>query len=82
MSTFYPFGKPIIPTKEEINAQKRKFELYDYYGIPYGQIDDSKEAETQKDLDRLQASIYIMKGEEVPQELAERLLKYKENNEG
>ena len=80
MGVYYPLGKPIIPTEKEMNVQKRKFELFDYYGIPYGQIDDMKETESQKDLERLQASIIIMKGEDIPPDLAERLLRYKEND--
>ena len=67
-------------SEEEIKMTEEKEKLYEYYGIPYGVIDGaenpSKKIEIEKD--RTTAQILIMQGKEIPKELEQRLLKYKE----
>lgn len=77
---YRPWENPVNLTPEEIEFNKRKWDLYDYYGIPYGVIDDSKTEESTKDLDYLKASILISQGEEISKDLEERLFKYKEDS--
>ena len=77
MAVYRPYGKEMAISEEEKQKRERIFEQYEYYGIPYLQIDDDKECETQEDLDKMEARVYIMRGEEVPTDLAEKLLKYK-----
>lgn len=82
MSTtkYLPFGKEIIPTKDEIENQIRIFKQYDYYGIPYGYFDSVGEGEqfmTQRDIDISSARILIMQGKQLPKDLEHRLLEYK-----
>lgn len=77
-----------IPTPEEVEKQAKKFEVYDYYGIPYGQFDGDEynegdiipEEVYKKITDREEARLLIMKQEKIPEDLAERLLKYKEQD--
>ena len=76
--TYLPFGYK-EQTPEQIKKQNEKFRLYDYYGIPYGIFDESETIENNKiESDREKARLMIMKGEDIPKELAEQLLKYKQ----
>lgn len=80
MEQYLPFGKQIIPSQEQIEAQKTKFKKYDYYGIPYGYFDTSKDGEgydSKKERDREQARLLIMSGKNIPKDLEIRLLEYK-----
>jgi alanyl-tRNA synthetase len=84
MSSYYPFGEKIVPTEEEIEKERLMFKQYDYYGIPYGLIDDSAYGEgnrTDIEEDQDAARMFILKGEPVPKDLETRLLKYKEQCE-
>lgn len=77
---YLPFGYK-EQTSEQIKKQTEKFRLYDYYGIPYGIFDESQITENNKiESDREKARLMIMKGEDIPKELAEQLLKYKKEN--
>lgn len=81
MSQYLPFGKQITATKEQQKFQDDKFKLYEMYGIPYGYIDNDRLGEqygSEKDDDRELARMLIMMGKELPDELKERLLKYKQ----
>ena len=81
MSKFLPFGKQIIPTEEQVIKQKSIFSKYEYYGIPYGNFDTSEAGEgfkSQKEVDREKARLLIMQGKSIPQELEDKLLKYKQ----
>ena len=81
MNQYYPFGKQIIPTQEQVEAQQLKFKKYDYYGIPYGYFDTSKEGEgntSKKERDRENARLLIMSGKSIPKDLETRLLQYKQ----
>jgi hypothetical protein len=85
MSVYYPFGKPVIPTEEKIIEQKTRFEKYDYYGISYGCLDGEGQTEgegyyTEKDKDRAKARLLILGKKEIPKDLEERLLKYKQQD--
>lgn len=80
-NSFLPLGyQP--QTEEEIKMTEEKEKLYEYYGIPYGVIDgsekDDKDLEVEKD--RTMAQILIMQGKEIPADLEQRLLQYKEEN--
>ena len=77
---YLPFGREIVLTDEQQAQQKRKFDLYDEYGIPYGIFDGTHVGEqfrSQKDKDRDAARILIMQGKDIPEDLKERLLSYK-----
>jgi hypothetical protein len=81
MSKSYPFDDNIMLSDEQVRQRDIKFELYRYYGIEYDRINDSADGEgirTKKDKDRDLAHYLIMKGETIPDDLAARLLKYKE----
>ena len=71
-------GRPL--TEQEIKAQERKLRLYDYYGIPYGKLDGcSSESDlTKDDFIHMKAEMLILKEEEIPKDLEEKLLKIKE----
>lgn len=78
-NSFLPLGyQP--QSEEEIKMTEEKEKLYEYYGIPYGVIDgsenDNKDIEIEKD--RTSAQILIMQGKEIPKDLEQRLLRYKE----
>lgn len=80
-NSFLPLGyQP--QSEEEIKMTEEKEKLYEYYGIPYGVIDgsekDNKDIEVEKD--RTTAQILIMQGKEIPADLEQRLLQYKEEN--
>ena len=77
---YLPFGKEIKQTEQQKMFEKRKFERYDYYGIPYGMLDGDTDEGTRTDReeDIEKARLLIMQGEEIPKELADRLLMYKE----
>ena len=64
-------------TQEDIMEQERRFKLYEYYGIPYGIFDDVDE-KSDVEADREWARHLIMQGLDIPKELEERVLKYKE----
>jgi hypothetical protein len=84
MTAYYPFGKPIQPTEEQAFAQQKKFERYDYYGIPYGDFDTSKNGEgytSDEEIDREKARILIMNNEIIPKDLEIRLLRYKQQEQ-
>ncbi len=71
-----------IPTQEQVQDQIEKFKLYDYYGIPYGEFDDSGEENiTQRDIDISKARLFISQKEKLPKDLEIRLLKYKQENQ-
>lgn len=78
---YLPFGY-IPQTEEQLKEQDRKFRLYEMYGIPYGMLDSSKSYELEDSIvvteDRAKARLLIMQGLEIPEELKNRLLKYKQ----
>jgi len=71
MLAYYPPGedpKSFKMTPEQIAEQKRKFDLYDKYGIPCGIFDDIPEYtmhDLQVELDR-ETSLLIMQHKEIP----------------
>ncbi len=68
------------PSQEELNKRKEREIIYDYYGIPYGVFDgNSTPKEVERDWSR--AISLLAKGEKIPKELEERLLKYKQKAE-
>ena len=72
--------KQMIPTEDYIQAQQKKFEAYDYYGIPYGIFDGKEESmpmQSQREKDIEDARMLILEGKQLPQELEIRLLHYK-----
>lgn len=78
-NSFLPLGyQP--QSEEEIRMTEEKEKLYEYYGIPYGVIDgaDNPNKEIEIEKDRTTAQILIMQGKEIPKELEQRLLQYKE----
>ena len=75
-NSFLPLGyQP--QSEEEIKMTEEKEKLYEYYGIPYGVIDGTKEDENniEKEKDRTTAQILIMQGKTIPSDLEERLTK-------
>lgn len=79
MAAYLPYGKRIKPSSEKIKFQQDKFKKYDYYGIPYGGFDGKNEdsiSQVQQDQD--EARLLILQGKEIPENLAKRLLQYKE----
>lgn len=84
MSKYLPFGRELVMTKEQMAQQENKFEAYDFYGIPYGIIDDTRDGEqfaTKKDIDREKARLLIMQQKPLPKDLEQRLLRYKAEDE-
>lgn len=80
MAAYLPYGKRIKPSPEKIKFQQDKFKKYDYYGIPYGGFDASDEGLTsQMQQDQEEARLLILQGKEIPEDLAKRLLQYKES---
>ena len=76
--------RQIIPTQEYILAQKKKFEAYDYYGIPYGIFDNNDESmlvQSQREKDIEDARLLILEGKQLPEELGNRILNYKKQNQ-
>ena len=78
-NSFLPLGyQP--QSEEEIKMTEEKEKLYEYYGIPYGVIDSSKEEnDIEIEKDRTTAQILIMQGKTITADLEKRLLEYKEN---
>lgn len=75
--------REMVLDQSYILAQKRKFEAYDYYGIPYGIFDgndDNSIEQSKREKDIEDARILIMEGKSLPKDLELRLLAYKENN--
>lgn len=76
---YLPFGKRIKQSETERLFQEKKFQLYDYYGIPYGIFDESgDDIMGSVEEDRAKAKLLIMQGLEIPHELECRLLQYKQ----
>lgn len=76
IKSFLPMGyQP--QTDEQIKDMDRKFELYDYYGIPYGIFDDIRQ-DINVEKDRTTAKLLIMQGIAIPEDLEKRLLEYKD----
>lgn len=76
IKSFLPMGyQP--QTDEQIKDMDRKFELYDYYGIPYGIFDDTRQ-DINVERDRTTAKLMIMQGIAIPEDLEKRLLEYKD----
>ena len=73
--------------REKLAQQsKLRFRLYDYYGIPYGGFDTDEDAGeglflSEKQQDRERARTLILGMQAIPKELADRLLKYKEQDQ-
>lgn len=73
--------------REKLAQQsKLRFRLYDYYGIPYGCFDTDGDAGeellfSEKQQDRERARTLILGMQDIPNELADRLLKYKEQDQ-
>lgn len=73
--------------REKLAQQsKLRFELYDYYGITYGGFDTDGDAGegfflSEKQQDRERARTLILGMQDIPNELADRLLKYKEQDQ-
>ena len=66
--------------------QERRFRLYEYYGLKTGVIYDPPYGEgnifeTQEEIDKREARQLILGNKELPKDLAERLLGYKEKRE-
>lgn len=79
-NSFLPLGyQP--QSEEEIKMTEEKEKLYEYYGIPYGVIDGSEKEEKDIEIekDRTTAQILIKQGKEIPEDLKNRLLQYKEH---
>lgn len=80
IKSFLPLGY-VPQTDEQIAETERREKLYDYYGIPYGVFDGEEEIEfIEIEKDRTEAQILIMQGKEIPKDLEERLLRYKEQD--
>lgn len=81
MSQYLPYGKKIVPTQAQMEQQTLKFQQYEYYGIPYDYFDgaEGEGYKSQKDVDREKARLLILSGKEIPEDLATRLLQYKQN---
>ena len=78
--SFLPLGY-VPQTEEQIAETERREKLYDYYGIPYGIFDGDENVDSiEIEKDRTEAQILIMQGKEIPKDLEERLLRYKEEN--
>lgn len=69
-------AKPVKMSEQEIKEYKRILEIYDYYGIPHG-IFDEKEIPKYIERDWSKAIDLLSSGKELPKDLAERLLSYK-----
>lgn len=67
-----------IPTEKDIKIRQERINKLKALGIDIATIDDSKESE---DTDKLEASLIIMQGKELPKELENRLLKKKEEQD-
>ena len=75
--------KPKIKSPDEEKEYEEKLKYLEYLGI-IGVLDggiDECSQNTQKTVDRCEASILVFKGKEIPKDLLERLLKYKEEEE-
>lgn len=72
-------------TEEELKEQQARFDAYEFYGIPYGILDSENEEKKEEDLnieiDRNEARSYILQNKPLPEDLAKRLLAYKEKLE-
>ena len=73
-------------TPEQVADQERRFALYEEYGIPFGQLDGGdyyygEIPSTQKQADRDEAQWMIITNKEIPEDLKERLLQYKREDE-
>lgn len=64
-------------TKEDIDRRTRIHKMYDYYGIPYGVFDESKDISVPMEKDWNEAIILISEDKVIPKDLEERLLQYK-----
>lgn len=60
--------------------QERKLSLYEYYGIDNPQNGEGNVFESQEEIDKKEARKLILGNKELPKDLAERLLGYKEGN--
>lgn len=74
-------------TEEErlMIEQERRLSLYEYYGLEFGVIVDPPDGEvkmyeTEEEIDKEAARMYILQGVDIPRDLADRLLKYKAND--
>lgn len=76
IKSYLPMGYQ-LQTDEQIKDMDRKFELYDYYGIPYGIFDDAR-LDINVEKDRTAAKLMIMQGITIPEDLEKRLLEYKD----
>lgn len=76
IKSYLPMGYQ-LQTDEQIKDMDRKFELYDYYGIPYGIFDDAR-LDINVEKDRTAAKLMIMQGITIPEDLKKRLLEYKD----
>ena len=66
------YARPQTPQEiAEVNERIRKFE---YYGIPYNCFDEG-DGEIEKLWD--EASMFIMMGKDIPEDMEEKLLKFK-----
>ena len=82
MKSYYPYGKPIHATKKQIEHHNYIFELFKYYGIPFGEFNDylGEGRETYKEHCYTVARDYIIRHQPLPNYLVSRLLKFKEDN--
>jgi hypothetical protein len=81
MNVYYPFGKPIQPSDEQVQIDESKFKQYDYYGITYGDFDTQDNSSEQQQKDIAQARQLILNNEAIQADLSARLLKYKAERE-
>lgn len=68
-------------TQQEKDEEERKIRYARSLGIMLDCFDESGEVDKKKERDRWEALYYIEIGKEIPKDLMERLLKYKEEDE-
>lgn len=66
-------------TDEEIQKGEKQDSIAEYYGVPFG-IFDANKIENQKQRDQNKACLLILQDKEIPKDLGERLLRYKEED--
>ena len=73
------YARPQTP--QEIKKANERIRKFEYYGIEYNNLDGGELAESKKEKDRDEARILILMGKEIPKDLEERLLRYKDEDE-
>lgn len=68
-------------TQQEKDAEQRRIDYAESLGIKLDFFDDVGEDDKEKERDRDLALYYILIGEDIPEDLMERLLEYKREDE-